>query len=134
MNPQPREARRWFRQAQADLAAVENDINTVKPSYEWACFKCHQAAEKALKAAQYSVDAHKTNIHNLVQNSLMLHDSQLTSLSSQLENHLGDSTRMRYPDQVCSPQIPNDVYSQEMARDALEVATRILDQVMSRVL
>ena len=93
-----------------------------------------QAAEKALKAAQYSVDVHKTNIHNLVQNSLMLHDSQLTSLSSQLENHLGDSTRMRYPDQVCSPQIPNDVYSQEMARDALEVATRILDQVMSRVL
>ena len=42
MNPQPREARRWFRQAQADLAAVENDINTVTPSYEWACLKCHQ--------------------------------------------------------------------------------------------
>ena len=42
LNPQPREAQRWFRQAQADLAAVENDITTVKPSYEWACFKCHQ--------------------------------------------------------------------------------------------
>ena len=41
-NPQPREARRWFRQAEADLAAVDNDITTVKPSYEWACFKCHQ--------------------------------------------------------------------------------------------
>ena len=41
-NPQPREARRWFRQAEADLAAVDNDIATVKPSYEWACFKCHQ--------------------------------------------------------------------------------------------
>ena len=41
-NPQPREARRWFRQAEADLAAVNNDIATAKPSYEWACFKCHQ--------------------------------------------------------------------------------------------
>lgn len=41
-NPQPREARRWLRQAEADLEAADNDIATVKPSYEWACFKCHQ--------------------------------------------------------------------------------------------
>ena len=41
-NPQPRESRRWFRQAEADLAAADNDIGTQKPSYEWACFKCHQ--------------------------------------------------------------------------------------------
>ena len=41
-NPQPREARRWFRQAKADVAAVENDIVYGNPSYEWACFKCHQ--------------------------------------------------------------------------------------------
>ena len=41
-NPQPREARRWFRQAEADLEAADNDIATEKPSYEWACFKCHQ--------------------------------------------------------------------------------------------
>jgi len=41
-NPQPGEARRWFRQAKADVAAVENDIVYGNPSYEWACFKCHQ--------------------------------------------------------------------------------------------
>ena len=41
-NPQPAEARRWFRQAEADLAAADNDIGTTKPSYVWACFKCHQ--------------------------------------------------------------------------------------------
>ena len=41
-NPQPGEARRWFRQAKADVAAVENDIVHGNPSYEWACFKCHQ--------------------------------------------------------------------------------------------
>ena len=92
-----------------------------------------QAAEKALKAAQYSVDAYKTNVHNLVQNSLALGDSNLTSLSSQLETRLGDSTRMRYPDQVCFPKIPNDVYSREMACNAVELATMILDKVRSRV-
>ena len=41
-NPQPGEARRWFRQAEADLAAADNDLATEKPSYEWVCFKCHQ--------------------------------------------------------------------------------------------
>ena len=41
-NPQPGEAKRWLRQASADLEAVDNDINSEKPSYEWACFKCHQ--------------------------------------------------------------------------------------------
>ena len=41
-NPQPGEARRWFRQAEADLTAGANDIDCCRPSYEWACFKCHQ--------------------------------------------------------------------------------------------
>ena len=50
-NPQPREARRWFRQAEADLAAADNDISTVKPSYEWACFKCHQVRVHAEKCS-----------------------------------------------------------------------------------
>ena len=42
--PQRRQAMRWLRQAEADLAAVLNDIDTAKPSYEWACFKCHQVS------------------------------------------------------------------------------------------
>ena len=41
-NPQPDEAKRWFRQAEADLAAAANEIDSTRPSYEWACFKCHQ--------------------------------------------------------------------------------------------
>ena len=41
-NPQPGEARRWLRQAEADLAAASNDLSRRDPSYEWACFKCHQ--------------------------------------------------------------------------------------------
>ena len=96
-------------------------------------FIVFQAAEKALKAAQYSLDSNKTNVHNLVQNSLSLDDSQLTTLSGQLESRVGDSTRMRYPDQVNFPEIPSDVYSEETARDAVDLASRVLENVRSRI-
>ena len=46
-NPQPGEAKRWFRQAEDDLAASRNDIETHSPSYVWACFKCHQVRIKS---------------------------------------------------------------------------------------
>ena len=45
-NPQPGEAKRWFRQAEDDLAASRNDIETHPQSYVWACFKCHQVKTK----------------------------------------------------------------------------------------
>ena len=41
-NPQPGEARRWFRQAEADLEAGTTEISSDSDSYEWVCFKCHQ--------------------------------------------------------------------------------------------
>jgi HEPN domain-containing protein len=41
-------ARDWLRQAERDLAQAR-DCRTAG-RHEWACFACHQAAEKALKA------------------------------------------------------------------------------------
>ena len=43
-NPQPGEARRWYRQAAFDLDAAASDFRG--PSYEWICFKCHQVSPK----------------------------------------------------------------------------------------
>ena len=54
-NPQPAQARRWFRQAEADLAAADNDLTTVTPSYVWACFKCHQVTTSELEEIISSV-------------------------------------------------------------------------------
>ncbi|OYT47249.1 MAG: DNA-binding protein [Desulfurococcales archaeon ex4484_42] len=42
------EYRRWVSQAKHTLNSMEADINF--GSYDWACFKAHQAAEYALKA------------------------------------------------------------------------------------
>lgn len=92
-------------------------------------FSIFQSAEKALKAAQYADDAFKTNVHNLMRNASRLGDSELTKLANQLEHKVVDSTRMRYPDQVSYPQIPNDVYSMEIAHKALELARSILEKV-----
>ena len=41
-NSQPGEARRWFRQAEADLEAGTREFSFGRDSYEWICFKCHQ--------------------------------------------------------------------------------------------
>ena len=41
-NPQPAEAKRWFRQAEADLEAGRNEFGFSSHSFEWICFKCHQ--------------------------------------------------------------------------------------------
>lgn len=97
-------------------------------------FFVSQAAEKALKAVQYSRNPSKTNVHDLVQISITLDDSVLETLSRDLQCHLGDSTRMRYPDQMEFPGIPNDVYTGEKARYAKEMATEILDHVKEKIM
>jgi len=133
-NPQPEEAKRWFRQAEADLAAVANDIASSRPSYEWACFKCHQAAEKALKAVQYAINAHnKTFDHYLERNCIGLNDSELSRIAGNLERLVVSSVRMRYPDRVSFPDIPNDVYTAQMAKQALQLSENIVMRVKVRI-
>ncbi len=38
----------WFKQAERDLEQARDSMNALR--HEWACFACHQGAEKALKA------------------------------------------------------------------------------------
>lgn len=93
-----------------------------------------QAAEKALKAAQYSVDADRTRVHNLVEICCDLNDPELSSLARQLEGLVGDYSRMRYPDRIRFLQIPNEVYTSQMAQHALQLAKKIVARVESRII
>ncbi len=55
--PDPRSARLWFRQAEEHYRVAQ--LNENLPSHvQWIAFQIHQAAEMALKAAQYSLDGH----------------------------------------------------------------------------
>ncbi|XP_068720137.1 sacsin-like [Montipora capricornis] len=132
-NPQPQEAKRWLRQAKADLEAAVNGFSLTIPFYEWICFQCHQAAEKAIKAVRYENGVEKVDVHNLVLNCSDLADTKLIDLARALEKLVGDSTRMRYPDRVPHPQIPNDLYSRSMANEAQEIAARIVAHVEERL-
>lgn len=96
-------------------------------------FLSSQAAEKALKAAQYDLDASNTRDHNLVQNCYGLDDQDLTQLAKRLEHLVGGSTRMRYPDRMAYPSIPNDVYKAETANEASQIATKIVQRVKIRL-
>ena len=96
-------------------------------------FSSSQAAEKALKAAQYTVDTDRTRVHNLEENCHDLNDPELLNLARQLECLVGDSTCMRYPDRMRFPQIPNEVYSAEMAQQALQLVRKIVAHVQSRI-
>ena len=92
-----------------------------------------QAAEKALKAAQYTIDANKTSVHDLVDNCNDLGDSQLTGLATDLERLVVRSARMRYPDQVSFPKIPNEVYTAQMAERALQLSENILVRIKGKI-
>ncbi|XP_070553460.1 sacsin-like [Ptychodera flava] len=130
--PNPREARVWFRQAEQDLQSANNDLNIDNPSYNWVCFKVHQAAEKALKAAKYSIDGKPK------------HDStSLLSLAYAIQTHsacppgLDEDTAMldklgcdfsntRYPRHYL---IPSDSYKKQQAEDAVKVASQMLKHI-----
>ena len=93
-------------------------------------FYSFQAAEKALKAVQYNVDANqKTNDHNLVLNCCGFDDAELKDLATQLERLVINSVHMRYPDTMSYPKIPHDVYTALHAEEAFRIATKILERV-----
>ena len=76
----------------------------------------------------------RTNVHNLLQICQELDDSELTNLARELECLVVNSTRMRYPDRVYFPKIPNEVYSADMAEEALRLAKKIAQRVKNRLI
>ncbi|ELT96105.1 hypothetical protein CAPTEDRAFT_195081 [Capitella teleta] len=128
-NPQPAQAKRFLRQAQEDLRATDNDYETKEPAFEWVCFKAHQAAEKAFKAAQFSVDAVTSFSHDLVTLAASVEDMELRRLAQRLQGIVGNSSKLYNPDPIDFVVIPHEEYTREMACDAVMCAADILERV-----
>ncbi|KAL3892269.1 hypothetical protein ACJMK2_004491 [Sinanodonta woodiana] len=127
-------ALRWFRQAKKDLSSAKEFLPSASavPAFNWICYHCHQATEKALKAAVYATDANKVDLrsHQLAAIAIRGSLSQdLVSLASSLEASLGHHTRMRYPDSIDRAQIPAEVYADTQPRTAIEIAESVIQLV-----
>eukprot|EP00112_Aurelia_sp_Birch-Aquarium-sp1_P008740 Seg1971.4 transcript_id=Seg1971.4/GoldUCD/mRNA.D3Y31 product=Sacsin protein_id=Seg1971.4/GoldUCD/D3Y31 len=128
-NPQPGEARRWYRQAKHDFDAARNDESS--HHFEWVCFKCHQAAEKGLKAAAFMVDSGRAQHHFLSSIAATTGRSDLQSLANEL-SFLRGSAELRYPDRWCYPVVPHDKYNENDAEKARQITENLL-QIVDRL-
>ncbi|XP_077096259.1 sacsin-like isoform X1 [Siphateles boraxobius] len=130
--PNRGEAKRWYEQAQCDISAAHSD--TGGDCSEWCLFKVHQAVEKALIAAMYSRSGeHPKNcsITSLAQ-QVSHYSSQLTSLPNTVRQltELGvDGKKTQYPNYHQFPHIPNKQFSVDNARSALDIATKLLENI-----
>ena len=130
--PDPRSARLWFRQAEEHF---ENAVQTKQllPCHtQWIAFQVHQAAEIALKAAQYSLDGNP----DLPSNDLMglaravcrhrdVGSSELLNKARELERLDCQFNKPRYP-QTCTAQTSGKVYEGACAEDALRICEELL--------
>lgn len=126
------EARRWFIQAELDHQSSRNDMASETPAYEWVCFKCHQAAEKAVKAALIS-HQHTRNLSSPVRDlhalSEPLHDAILSELVGTLQHVIGITSHMSYPNTKHYPKVPHEVYRQQEANNAWHITSDIINHV-----
>ncbi len=123
-----REYERWIRSARRTLSSALNDLEA--GDYNWACFKAHQAAEKALKALLWGVGRPRTG-HML---PLLL--EALEQLGVAVPSNVREAcmrlnklyTPTRYPD-VWSEGIPEDYYTRSEAEEAIAQAQLVIDWV-----
>jgi HEPN domain-containing protein len=117
MKPPPRaEAERWLTQAKSDLAVQ-------------ACFRCQQAAEKALKALHYFGGARFVPGHSLVE---LL--APLVAVDPSLSSHEEAARRLdqlyiptRYPNGLPGG-VPAQVFSHGQAAEAIAQAATFLER------
>lgn len=112
---------KWFKQACHDLEMAEKNISI--RGYDISAFLAHQAVEKLLKAV-FVIEGKKIpKIHYIDELARQL------DLSEEIVNDLSelavDYTFARYPD--VSEQIPYEEYTEEIAREKVNLAKKIFD-------
>lgn len=128
MKPDPTaEGRRWFAQAERDLAAA---IDLCEHGhYNVACFQCHQAIERALRAFLYYRGAREGRGHSVAElcQDATSSDPSFAKLRPVVVPADQYYISTRYPNGLAHGSLPYEAYVAEdagrairMARDALE--------------
>ena len=123
------EYERWMKSATRTLESASHDIE--RGDYNWACFKAHQAAEKALKALLWGVGVPRTghaltHILNYITRELGLEVPDDVRRACLLLDKYYVPTR--YPN-AWVEGIPEDYYSESEAEDAVVKARRVIEWV-----
>ena len=132
--PNPRLSRIWMDQSKEDLRSVKHLLTARDPLYYLVCFQCHQAAEKALKAALYALSGvadSQLSSHDLVKLaydlSLLPEGPAVTSLVAPLASYY-DATR--YPNKHVPARTPKEVFHDfQQAQKAFRAATDLLTRL-----
>ena len=132
--PDVRLAKIWMSQSKEDLRSVKHLLTARVPLYYLVCFQCHQVAEKALKAALYSLSGvadSQLSSHDLVKLafdlSLLPGAPEVTALVAKLSSY-HDTTR--YPNKHRPATAPVDVFQDfQQAQEAFRAATDVLTRL-----
>lgn len=124
-----REAKRWLKQAEADLKAARDSANS--ENYEWACFQSQQAGEKALKAYLYSHGYTSITTHSLkiLLKECVKLDESFTDIDEEARILDTYYISTRYPNGIDEDMAPFEYYDEKDAEKCLKCATLILEKV-----
>ncbi|XP_078689799.1 sacsin-like [Branchiostoma floridae x Branchiostoma belcheri] len=134
VRPNHGEARRWFEQAKNDFLAAKHCFDG--GFHCNAASMCHQAAEKALKAALFVVYGSQYRGHGLIELASKVATRQhgfndVVHITFELSRLKCNNDTPRYPDQWASPSIPASAYSKRDIRDMLSLTDEVLGHVSS---
>ena len=138
--PNITEGKRWVKQAEYDLMAVEalyDKALTNNKLSSHICFMAHEVAEKALKGGMYAacgLDPIFLTTHSIVHlaNALRGERPQLASLLPSLTQPLVDYyLNTRFPNRYSLPTVPAERYSIRDAEQARDHAREILHIVQT---
>lgn len=126
-------SRDWMDQALRDLERAKLDLE--HEYFEWCCFVCQQAAEKAVKAAHYARNrsARGHGILKLIQAYL---ETENISGQPELLHHARVLDRYyieaRYPNGFPTGK-PADYFDRQLAEEAVHAASAIVQFCADRV-
>ncbi len=122
-------AKKWLKQAEADLSAAKDSLKT--EHYDWACFQAQQSAKKALKAFLYykgytSILTH--SIRELIRECGKI-ESEFLELKNQAKFLDIFYIPTRYPNGLAGDFAPFEFYEKEDAEKCISSAELILKKV-----
>lgn len=123
------EAHRWFAQAEADLVSARDSLSG--HHYEWACFQCQQAGEKALKALLYRLGRREIITHSLrdLVRACANAGQALQMLEEPARRLDAFYIQTRYPDSLLGSDIPATYFTKDDGEQCLAFAESILTTV-----